>query len=140
MTTTNTQETLEDRPLIFLPIEPTDRISLYPPSFFTCRCCNNAHFIEGFLGEPLQIYDYAILDRPTENERDILIAFKHKGEHHLALMNYTKEAHQLLENLKEKFSQGFSVLLTPEQIPFNRALEEALQTSHYYYTYFRAAT
>jgi len=109
------EETREKRPELFERVDLVDRMPLYPSNLAKCPCVKSPHEILDYIGEPLRIYEWVILDRPiwNENQKVIIFAFIYKGKNHWALMNYNEETHQLLESFKEKFRQGFGVLLTP---------------------------
>ena len=109
------QETQEKRPRLFEHVTILQRI----PDRDRCPCLI-FHDVVDYLGEPLRIYEWLILDRPIWDEKYIFVAFLYKGRNHRALMNYNEETHQLLESFKEKFRQGYGVLLTPY---LNRAPE-----------------
>jgi len=118
-----TQETREKLPEKLERIPPADRRPLYP-DLVRCPCVDYPHNVHGYEGVPLRIYEWVILDRPIWNEKVIIVAFIYEGRNHWAVMNYNEETHRFLESLKEKFRQGYGVLLTPywNQTPEGRKL------------------
>ena len=112
-TAKETQKAQEKGPELFERVEPIDRRPLIPFNLTRCPCLMLPHDLDHWEGRLLRVYDWAILDRPIDDDKYIIIAFIFEGISHWAYMTYKEETHRLLESFQEKFRQGYGILMTP---------------------------